>query len=342
MSVVIPVYNAGKKLRICMESIINQDYENLEIILVNDGSTDNSGQICKEYQGLDNRIRLLEIANQGSGSARNQGIMNSTGKYIYFPDADDFLAKDAISRMVQAMKYEKVDLVVFGYEGINKSNNIYYVKEYSELMIDGSAVRSNYSKHFFISSEYAIQGAPWNKLFDLDVVKKNNILFPNLRRHQDECFIARYMDVASKVHFIPGVLYTYYANSRKDEYKKYPVDYFDVVQKLHLERKKNVYIWNPDDKETHNEANIEYLNGIVKSLELSFYFKKELQMKKSHVAWMRDRIIEAKIENIDFEYINSRYLRMVYSSIKGHKYFKMFCQIKMASVLKKYNIITNY
>lgn len=112
VSVIVPVYNAENYLKKCIDSICEQTYELLEILLINDGSTDYSGQICQEYAQKDNRIIVIDKSNGGSTSARKMGIMNATGKYLCFVDSDDWIEKDMIEMLVIEAEQNQVELVV--------------------------------------------------------------------------------------------------------------------------------------------------------------------------------------------------------------------------------------
>lgn len=112
VSVIVPVYNAENYLKKCLDSICGQSYKWLEILLINDGSTDDSGQICREYARKDNRIAVINKPNGGSTSARKRGIMSATGKYLCFVDSDDWIEKDMIEMLVTVAEKNQVDLVV--------------------------------------------------------------------------------------------------------------------------------------------------------------------------------------------------------------------------------------
>ena len=107
VSIIIPVYNAELFIDKCIESIINQTYKNLEIILINDGSSDRSGEICNNYALSDNRIQVIEIKNKGASFARNVGINLATGNYIMFVDSDDWIEKDMIENMIKLLAKEE-------------------------------------------------------------------------------------------------------------------------------------------------------------------------------------------------------------------------------------------
>ncbi len=113
ISVIIPVYNVEEYLHECVGSVINQTYKNLEIILVDDGSTDSSGRICDEYAKRDTRITVIHKKNDGPSKTRNVGLGHANGKYIYFIDSDDFIEKTAIEALVYAAESNQADLVFF-------------------------------------------------------------------------------------------------------------------------------------------------------------------------------------------------------------------------------------
>lgn len=122
VSIIIPVYNAEKHISKCIESLTNQTYKEIQIILINDGSTDKSGQICEAYAEKDNRIIVIHKENGGVSSARNIGLENSTGYYIMFVDSDDWIEEDAIKRLMQVQNKYSYDLIMFGYYRENVIN----------------------------------------------------------------------------------------------------------------------------------------------------------------------------------------------------------------------------
>ena len=121
ISIIVPVYNVEKYLRMCLDSIQNQTYQNFECLLINDGSPDNSADICREYVAKDARFRYFEKENGGSSSARNFGIERSTGAYLTFVDSDDWLEHDALDRLYGALKKENADISIGRYNYYDES-----------------------------------------------------------------------------------------------------------------------------------------------------------------------------------------------------------------------------
>lgn len=324
VSIVIPVYNMGKKLVKCVETLINQTYHNLEIILVDDGSKDNSLQICQELERKDSRIRVFHQENQGAGPARNHGIDHATGKYIYFPDADDYLERNAIELLVQNIVSTESDLVVFGYKKVNQDGQVCGTKKYEPAVLDGDYIRKSYADFITMEAKNSIQGAPWNKLFAMEVINKYNIRYPALRRHQDEGFIGRYMTYAKNVSFMGQVLYTYYVNDLKTEWDKYPVDYIEAVIGLYKERQQNILVWNKQDKVTHDIVYREYICNVIKTLELSFSPKHHFKRKNMRMKWIEDAIDKSEIKSVPIPEALGKYQERVLDLICREKYNKLY------------------
>ena len=321
VSIVVPIYNMGDSVEKCVQSLISQDYEYLEIILVDDGSKDDSLERCLRLQQENPAIQVYHTENRGSGPARNYGIEQASGRYIYFPDADDKLESTAISTLVRAMSEENCDLVVFGYRSIDNKGRCILEKKYPEMICFGNNIRNNYSDYMGSTRKYGIQGAPWNKFFDLNVIKENNIEYPPLRRHQDEGFISRYMCYAKRVHFIPNVFYEHYLNDLKKEWDKYPVDYIDVVAGLYETRKDTILTWNTADKETRNIIQREYICNVIKALELSFSPKMKFDSKERK-KWMLQQIDKYKLGEYSIPDGIGKYQQIVFPLLKRKKVSK--------------------
>ena len=136
ISVIIPVYKVEKYLEKCVDSVINQTYDNLEIILVDDGSPDNCPKMCDEYAKKDKRIKVIHKENGGVGSARNKGIEKSTGEYITFVDSDDWLEKNFIQEMLFIINKYKVDYVTCGYYRVYENKKEIINGNLEEIVID--------------------------------------------------------------------------------------------------------------------------------------------------------------------------------------------------------------
>ena len=316
ISVVVPVYNMGNSLEKCVQSILQQEGAAFEVILVNDGSTDGSGEVCDRLAASDARVRAIHQENQGSGPARNRGLAEASGAYVYFPDADDLLVPGALRLMQETVADSGADLLVFGYEVLSEGGQPLRKQVYPTLTRDGEAIRQDYGDYAGQKKRLGIQGAPWNKLFSTAVIRECAVEYPPLRRHQDEGFIARYMCHARKVQFIPEVLYTHYANSRALEWKKFPVDYVDIVRQLWQNRKETILTWNPADARTRQIIHQEYTDNTIKAIELSFSPKHD-KTAAQRLAWAKEKIAAAGICEFPIYDDYSRYKKIVLKLLGG-------------------------
>lgn len=130
ISIIVPIYNVEKYLRQCLDSIMNQTYRNFECLLINDGSPDNSADICREYVSKDSRFRYFEKENGGISSARNLGIEHSKGEYITFIDSDDWVDSDYLEVLYNSLVDERADIAISTYKQFNMDDNCYYVHSY--------------------------------------------------------------------------------------------------------------------------------------------------------------------------------------------------------------------
>lgn len=178
ISVIVPVYNVSQYLRKCIDSILEQDYKNFEIILINDGSTDDSGKICDEYAGKYKNINVYHQKNGGISSARNLGVSKVTGKYIAFVDSDDFIMKDFLSSMYSNLKNNNVDISCCGsycYFNENKITNPNYIN------VNRKYSKDEAQKHLNIIGYFNC--GVWNKLYKREVF--DGVIFPVGKKSED-------------------------------------------------------------------------------------------------------------------------------------------------------------
>ncbi len=193
----MPIYNEENNLRKCIESLINQTYKNLEIILINDGSTDNSKEIIDSYK--DKRIVAIHKKNTGIGDTRNTGIDKSTGDYIMFVDSDDYIELNCVEILLKNLNENKSDLVISNYyldtpsktyEMNLKIFNSINIKEDCDLLCK-------------------INLSPWIKLYKKDLLINNSNRFPINLKYEDVPFVVEAVIRAGKISFVPNYLYHY-------------------------------------------------------------------------------------------------------------------------------------
>lgn len=225
ISVIIPVYNAELYLHRCIDSILKQTYQNFEVILINDGSKDNSRAICNEYVSRNKNIRVIHKENSGASSARNIGIQEANGKYILFVDADDYISEEMLQKLISCAERYQSEMVLCEYSIVEK-NSIVPVK-----LNFGACYRSNQEiKRELLSSYYGPYRVGiyclWNKLFKKDIISKYKIQFDiGLKRGEDAWFVFQYLKYCKRVDFIAKPYYFYYQNEESIMHKIYENQY---------------------------------------------------------------------------------------------------------------------
>ena len=203
ISVIIPVYNMEKYIKRCLDSVINQTYKNIQIIVINDDSTDNSKKICEEYAKLDSRITFLTKENEGVSEVRNMGLTLAKGKYVYFIDSDDYVEHNIIERLYSNLISYKADLSICGFYEKTLDNILPMTKGEVQVLNKEEGVTN-------LLKVDSYRGYLWNKLFLLETVKKNKLKFnKEIAIWEDVLFVFRYMMNSTKIIYDPTPLYIY-------------------------------------------------------------------------------------------------------------------------------------
>lgn len=211
VSIIVPVYNVEKYLKDCIESIINQTYENLEVILVNDGSIDSSLEICKLYQRQDTRITIIDKQNEGLSKARQVGINNIQGNYFCTVDSDDYIEKDYIKKMYTKLKQDGSDIcvsstrhilsdgsiAVWGFDDVNNAAN--------EL-----SVKDVYSNYYWLTRKYYMSDS-WNKMYRTEFIRRSEVEFSLDKKYNgtDLLFNHKVLLHLPKISIVNDVLYNH-------------------------------------------------------------------------------------------------------------------------------------
>lgn len=206
ISVVIPIYNVEKYLPECIDSVLAQDFQDYEVILVNDGSTDGSLAIAQQYEKDHAHIRLISQENKGLGGARNTGIKHAQGEYILFMDSDDRLAPDTLSATAAAAQREESDIVIFDFEYVDETGRALSIQPAMEA-VDGPFDLAS-QKSVLFSTPSAC-----NKLFRLSLFTDHQILFPERVWFEDLRTITKLYPYARRMYYLPKPFYKYLQRS---------------------------------------------------------------------------------------------------------------------------------
>ena len=198
ISIIVPVYNSEKYLEKCLDSLINQTFKDLEIILINDGSTDNSQEIINRYKIKDNRIICIKKTNSGQGEARNVGIKNSHGKFIMFVDSDDYVDLNICKKLYDVAELNNADLVFTDYYEVDERDNIINNQKIKNVsLLD--------AKKLFLTTQFG----PCAKLIKSEIIKENKLLFPSFRAYEDIGVVPAWGLNSKKIYYLSESLYYY-------------------------------------------------------------------------------------------------------------------------------------
>ena len=205
VSIIVPVYNAEKYLDCCLESIVNQTYEKLQIILIDDGSTDRSYQIIQKWKDKDSRIIAVWEENSGQGIARNKGLELATGQYIMFVDADDWLELDSVSCLRKSIEENCTDIAIglISKTGLDDNSKTAIIKEYDGEILSGNRLKNT----FYQITTFAASRLINKKIFDDNVIR-----FPN-HYFEDTAMMPLIYVSARSISFLKKVVYHYRNNS---------------------------------------------------------------------------------------------------------------------------------
>lgn len=277
VSIIIPVYNVEMYLEKCINSVIRQSYNNIEIILVNDGSVDSSKEICEYYKNKDGRVILLNQENQGVSKARNNALTICSGEFITFVDADDYLEENAISNYLNVQSEYNADLVIGNFNWMSKEIKIKNEKDNIDFILNRKdALKMLFSDNYF-------QGFVWNKLFKKQILRDYNIKFnEDISLGEDLLFVSNYIMHSETVIYNKEPIYNYFVNQqsalRKTFNKKYLtlIDALDdvskIIESLDTDTKNLFYIFKVEkiigiiDKMASSKK---YDSRILKKLKLS-------------------------------------------------------------------------
>ena len=233
VSVIVPVYNASKYLCRCISSILNQTFTDFELILINDGSTDNSLEILRKYEVQDSRIVVIDKVNEGVSATRNLGIESAQGEYIMFCDSDDYAEPNWIQTLYETIDKNPDSSVLCAYSSLN-------IQKKSENKVTLTDVKT--TTHIDISEYYYIyinnlSSFLWNKIYRHDVIKQNHIVFrTNLLEGEDLLFNIDYLKHIKDFVFIPESLYHWVDNNVYTLSRVFNPYYFDVLKEFYFPR----------------------------------------------------------------------------------------------------------
>lgn len=311
-SVIIPVYKAEKTLRRCVDSLLRYDREDVEVILVNDGSPDKSGDICEWYKNNDKRILYVNKRNGGVSSARNAGLDVAEGKYVLFVDSDDFVTEDYFTTLDQLVAVDDIDLIQF-----------------SALIFDGNKFEKlAYSPQVAVTPDEYISSicdavcrktinSPWSKIFKRSIIEQGKIRFDErVSIGEDKLFNIKYATLGQSYMVSDKCLYVVSTENVDSLSRNISADYSEQFEILNLEIKSTVNDANISDdfkKSLIRTVNFCNCRGIYHDAKL---LHQNGEPWKKRMKILRDKCDE--INSVDRDYPDTAYCRLIVFPVKHH------------------------
>lgn len=306
VSIILPVYNAEDSLHDCINSILSQTYSALEIIIINDGSTDQSGEICETYAKIDPRIKIIHQKNSGPSHARNRGIYIACGAYIQFVDADDSIKPQMTKTLVQAMT-DHIQLVICGYESV-KGPAI--TKKYIPS-IQGIYKQVDFIKHFGELYKETLIPSPCNKLYDAQLLQQEQLSFnEKVSYGEDLLFNLYYIEKSHQIHVIRDLLYNYSAIGDTSLSRKFKENLAAQQQQLYNQVKLFLIQHNNYEGRNLHYMKVIYANQKMQALNNLFHKNSPYTFKQKKRFIQTITADQQLMNNIDFfqEGIQTRFI----------------------------------
>lgn len=229
ISIIMPVYGVELYLKKAIESVIHQLYSNWELLIINDGSIDNSRKIAEYYSKKYNNIYLYDKKNGGLSDARNYGLNYVKGKYIHFFDSDDFIDNDLYSTYIPIIEKSQNDFIIFGFQTqyLNSKGESYSVKRMNPATVH----YKNLDRELLLEEYSVFLNFAWNKIFNASFLKENNLTFKKgLSVIEDQEFFSRVISITNNFSFVSGIKYHYMVRPRKTLSSTYNSSFLDLYR----------------------------------------------------------------------------------------------------------------
>lgn len=329
VSMILPIYNVEDYLEKCVESVRNQTYKNLQIILVDDGAKDSCPHICDRLAQEDSRIKVIHKENGGLSSARNAGYKAADGDYLMYIDSDDVIKPDIVEKCIVRARQENADMVIFGYEKVDEIGHVLETCTWGDKVLNHNEM----IEYLYEGITQMSFGYAWNKLYKKSVLDESGVLADSeIIDREDLVYNMELLPYLRKVVYLDYAGYEYLQrnssllhNSNLARLKG--IEYF-------VRRMKNIDTGNKEaNKKVFNMNVLHYLSdciikNVLWNVELSTKEKKKMMLKIITKVPYKERLYYDKDNEI--------YLKMLYKSIKSNKsiYFKTY--VKLSEIITRF------
>ena len=261
VTIIVGCYDVSEFLPDGLDSVLKQTYRNLEIILVDDGSTDDTGALCRRLADKDLRIRVLQKENGGLGSARNMGLDHALGAYIWFFDVDDSAELDLVEENVRILESTMAEMVIFGFVAhFEDSSETETITHNEKLIQSNQELRDTYCKDLFFSRHG--MGFCWSKFYRRSFIDSNGFRFGSQRIQQDEAFNLQFYPKLNRVYISDQAWYHYSIRSSGNTRSRYIKNRFEIILSIDAAFRRLVSEWGINDQMIIGAIDRRYLSGI--------------------------------------------------------------------------------
>ncbi len=285
VSVVIPAYNVEKYIGKCIECICRQSYKNIEIIIVNDGSKDNTQSVCEQLAAADSRVKVIAQENAGGSAARNRGMMEAKGKYLCFVDADDVINEAFVQNMVDNYEKYQAELSICGFEEKKEDTIINSTSGNIQIMAQKDAMEK-------LLREDSFKGYVWNKLFNMEIIRQNKLQFDTtIKIWEDVLFVFEYLTFCKKVVYDPTPMYSYMYIQNSISHSDNHLVGIETAYTAIKAKDKIIELIPQEADKVKNQLSVRYVQsslavirniGYSKTNEYTEYYKNCIQIIKKH------------------------------------------------------------
>lgn len=330
ITIIVPIYNSEKYLERCLNSILNQTYSNLEIILINDGSEDSSKKICEDFANTDKRIVLINTKNNGPAKARNLGLEKATGKYISFIDADDYVEKDMIETLYKALTEKKADMVRANYDIIKDDK----ILSNNENVLDKIYDKTNINEFIQNVISENVKSFIWLLLIKKECIKDN--FSEEIFIYEDTNFYLTTLSNINTLYVFSKIVYHYEVNSNSVSRKAEKISQnIDNLLKSSLVFKKNLEKYKLNNSKNFRAIHTRIINSII---NYYYHLYRENNNIKEIINLYNDLKKNQLFRNLLNDYdenVLSKKEKIFNSSLLNDKYLKFHLLCKCKNVLGK-------
>lgn len=337
VSVVVAIYNIKKYIDRCIKSIVNQTYKRLDIILVDDGSTDGSSRICDEWEKKDKRISVIHKTNGGLSDARNEGLQKAMGKYLCFIDGDDYIEENMINVTYHCAINNDADMVIYSNYAVNNKNKVTKQLISSRKVYSGSEIMSLLFKECIGTlphnrSDYEVGFSPWGRLYRRKLLINHNIRFKSERVliYEDLMFLLDSMPVVKKAIVLNKPLYDYCENAESLTRKTDPTRFYRLKKQYFYLKHNSTYnseiFSDPEISLRFKRTVLGYIRNAISRLSNDSY-------RSSLRKICTDKLSKEVLQNYPIRQLPIKQRLFAYS-FKYRLYFLMIAMVKLNNFQK--------